>query len=80
MTVKYHCDGPDCERQMSRSHKRIAATIEPREVTEFPEPDEEGIIHQSFDIFIGDGDLHFCSNSCLASWGMSQHLDKGGKL
>jgi hypothetical protein len=75
VTVRYHCDGPDCDRQMGRGDKRIAATIEPREMDE-PEPDEDGMIHQSFDVWVGDGDLHFYSSARLASWGMDQHLSK----
>lgn len=76
MTVRYHCDGPDCERTMGRSDKRIAATIEPHEFKE-PEMDDDGQYRATVDIYVGDGDLHFCSNACLASWGMTQHIDQG---
>ncbi len=75
MTVRYHCDGPDCVSTMTRDQPRLALTAEnptppfdPNEGGEFP------LIETSFEFF-SDGDFHFCSDACITGWAYARHLE-----
>lgn len=78
MTVKYHCDAPDCDRQMGRDEARLAITVEEAPTPPFdPAQLEDGeypMIETEFSIY-SDGDFHFCSDPCLTSWAMIRALD-----
>lgn len=78
MTVRYHCDGPDCERQMGRDERRIAITVD--EPTPPFDPnnladDEMPMIDTTITLY-GDGDFHFCSDACLTSWAFARHMEE----
>jgi hypothetical protein len=70
MTAFYRCDGPDCRNEMGRNQPRLSITMQP---TKYPEPNEDGEVEAIFE-FYGDGDNHFCSDSCLAAWAMDRAI------
>ena len=81
MTAYYHCDGPDCARQMLRSEPRIAIVYEKgQKPPTVIEPDEHGDMPQiEIDTevtFYMDGDLHFCSNQCMTAYGYAKHIEE----
>lgn len=78
MTVKYHCDGPDCEIQMGRDERRIAITVEEPQEPFDPSQLEDGeypLIDTMITLY-GDGDFHFHSDACLTNWAMARALDE----
>lgn len=81
MTVKYHCDGPECSDTMTRKERRIAITLEePAPEPRWCDPAEDDGPLPEIEIevmeFYSDGDFHFCSDACLTAWAMSRALDQ----
>lgn len=70
MTALYRCDGPGCARMLGRNEPRLSITKHPPEM---PQPDEETGEYPMME-FWGDGDNHFCSDSCLAAWAMDRAI------
>lgn len=81
MTIRYDCDGPDCEKRMGREDARLAITVEKgSQPVQVWDPADDGPlpeieIETNF-AFYSDGDFHFCSDSCLTSWAMARALDE----
>jgi hypothetical protein len=71
VSIRYHCDGPDCDVLMTDEQARIelsvvtAADLEP--------DDDEGL---ALAIEFGfAADHHFHASTCLAAWAMDRHLN-----
>lgn len=81
VTVRYHCDGPDCSRQMTRQERRIAITVEEAvqhlRTIEFDDDGNFGPLPEieTYDMY-SDGDFHFCCDTCLTGWAMARALDE----
>lgn len=72
MTVKYHCDGPDCIAVMTRDAARIALEIVAADAPN-AQTDETYDTLPLIASFGFTGDHHFCSSPCLAAWAMARH-------
>jgi hypothetical protein len=60
---------------MGRNQPRLSITLAP---AQYPEPefgDDGEPVYQTFE-FWGDGDNHFCSDSCLAAWAMDRAFSR----
>lgn len=76
MTVAYRCDGPDCVTVLDKDAPRIALVVENEPPPEPPDWATDGPPELDYLLTIGfEGDHHFCSASCLATWAYRRHLD-----
>ena len=83
MTIRYHCDGPDCDKQMEPREPRLAIKVEngpPDEITHELDPDMDPEVialelQVDFDAMF-TGDFHFCSEPCLTGWAFARSLEE----
>ena len=78
MTIRYHCDGPDCDKQMQPREPRLAIKVENGppsvDISAVGDDDEVWLDIEVDGLF--SGDFHFCSEPCLTGWAFARSLEE----